>query len=320
MSTLNDLIEIVGCDNPNRRGDVIFVHGLGGHARGTWHPQEKHGGDNFWPTWLGEDLKDVGVWSLGYEVEPFKWKGNSMPLADRATNILDLLDSYGIGERPLIFITHSLGGLLVKQMLRNARDYGKWNAIASQTKGIVFLSTPHSGSDMASWIKHIGGILRTTVSVEELEAHHSRLRELNLLYRNDEQFSQIPMLIYCETRPTHGILVVNQTSADPGIKGVIPVPMDFDHISICKVADKKSQIYRQIKRFIEKELTTPLAPLPLKRPEAEAILQALDGVAQEDNSQMTQKNYDNSRGWQAKVDGGTNYIGEINFPGNSPNP
>jgi hypothetical protein len=320
VSTLNDLIEIVGCDNPNRRGDVIFVHGLGGHARGTWHPQEKHGGDNFWPTWLGEDLKDVGVWSLGYEVEPFKWKGNSMPLADRATNILDLLDSYGIGERPLIFITHSLGGLLVKQMLRNARDYGKWNAIASQTKGIVFLSTPHSGSDMASWIKHIGGILRTTVSVEELEAHHSRLRELNLLYRNDEQFSQIPMLIYCETRPTHGILVVNQTSADPGIKGVIPVPMDFDHISICKVADKKSQIYRQIKRFIEKELTTPLAPLPLKRPEAEAILQALDGVAQEDNSQMTQKNYDNSRGWQAKVDGGTNYIGEINFPGNSPNP
>ena len=320
MSTLNDLIEIVGCDNPNRRGDVIFVHGLGGHARGTWHPQEKHGGDNFWPTWLGEDLKDVGVWSLGYEVEPFKWKGNSMPLADRATNILDLLDSYGIGERPLIFITHSLGGLLVKQMLRNARDYGKWNAIASQTKGIVFLSTPHSGSDMASWIKHIGGILRTTVSVEELEAHHSRLRELNLLYRNDEQFSQIPMLIYCETRPTHGILVVNQTSADPGIKGVIPVPMDFDHISICKVADKKSQIYRQIKRFIEKELTTPLAPLPLKRPEAEAILQALDGVAQEDNSQMTQKNYDNTRGWQAKVDGGTNYIGEINFHGNSPNP
>lgn len=277
MSNFNDLIEIVGCDNPSRRGDVIFVHGLGGHARGTWHPQERYDDDNFWLAWLGNDLKDVGVWSLGYEVEPFKWKGSSMPLADRATNVLDLLDSYGIGERPLVFITHSLGGLLVKQMLRNARDYGRWNAIASGTKGIVFLSTPHSGSDMASWIQHIAGILRTSVSVEELEAHHSRLRELNLLYRNDEQFSQIPMLIYCETRSTHGILVVNQTSADPGIKGVIPIPMDFDHISICKVADKKSQIYRQIKRFIEKNLTTPLAPLPLKVAEGEGIPQVLDG-------------------------------------------
>jgi pimeloyl-ACP methyl ester carboxylesterase len=310
VSTLNDLIEIVGCDNPDRRGDVIFVHGLGGHAKGTWHPQEKHDDDNFWPAWLGDDLKNVGIWSLGYEVEPFRWKGNSMPLADRATNILDLLDSYGIGDRPIIFITHSLGGLLVKQMLRSGRDFGKWNAIASQTKGIVFLSTPHSGADLASWIKHIGGILRTTVSVEELEAHHSRLRELNLLYRHDEQFSQIPMLVYCETRPTHGILVVNQTSADPGIKGVIPIPMDFDHISICKVADRKSQIYRQIKRFIEKNLTTPLAPMPLKRAEGEAIAQEIDRSQPQIDNSMRQINQGDARAFQTKIEGGTAYIAE----------
>ena len=279
MSNSNDLIEITGCNNSYRRGDVIFVHGLGGSARGTWHPQERQDDNNFWPFWLGEDLSDVGIWSLGYEVEPFQWKGNSMPLADRAKNILDLLDSYDIGDRPIIFITHSMGGLLVKQMLRSARDFGKWSAISSQTKGIVFLSTPHSGSDMASWIKHIGGILQTTVSVEELEAHHSRLRELNDLYRHNEQFSQIPMLVYYETRPTKGILVVNQTSADPGINGVISVPIDFDHISICKVGDRNSQIYRKSKRFIDKNLTTKLAPIPLKLTEDafnQKIAEALD--------------------------------------------
>jgi len=183
MKASNDLLEISGCDNPSRCGDVIFVHGLGGSARGTWHPQEKQNDDNFWPKWLGDDFSNVGIWSLEYEVEPFKWKGSSMPLADRATNILDLLDSYGIGDRPLIFITHSMGGLLVKQMLRSARDFVTWTAIASQTRGIVFLSTPHSGADLANWIQHIGSILQTTVSVEELEAHHPRLRELNLLYR-----------------------------------------------------------------------------------------------------------------------------------------
>ena len=309
-----NLIEISGCDNCSRCGDVIFVHGLGGDALGTWHPQEGHYDDNFWPKWLGEDFPDVGIWSLGYEVEAFKWKGNSMPLVDRATNILDLLDSYGIGDRPLMFITHSLGGLLVKQMLRNARDFGKWQAIASQTRGIVFLSTPHSGSDMASWIKHIGGILQTTVSVEELEAQHSRLRELNLLYRNDEQFSQVPMLAYCETRPTKGILVVNQTSADPGIKGVIPVPMDFDHISICKVGDKKSQIYRQVKRFISKNLTTPLAPMLLKLAEDEAIPQESDGGKQQGNSGIIYSNSGNSRNYLTKNEGGTNYSAEqMNF-------
>jgi len=30
-----------------------------------------------------------------------------------------------------------------------------------------------------------------------------------------------------------------------------------------------------------------------------------------DNSSMTQNNYDNAKGWQTKVDGGTAYIGEI---------
>lgn len=256
MSHRNDLIEISGTENPSRRGDVIFVHGLGGDARGTWHPQERGDDNNFWPAWLGEDLSDVGIWSLAYEVEPFRWKGNSMPLVDRATNSLDLLDSYEIGDRPIIFVTHSMGGLLVKQMLRSARDFGKWQAIASGTRGIVFLSTPHSGSDLASWINYIGTILQTTVSVDELEAHDPNLRNLNLLYRNDDQFSEIPMLVYCETRPTNGILVVNQTSADPGIKNVIPVPMDCDHISICKVENKNNQIYRQVKRFVNQNLTT----------------------------------------------------------------
>ncbi|WP_293106165.1 alpha/beta fold hydrolase [Moorena sp. SIOASIH] len=274
MSDPNDLIEIFGAQNPDRCGDVIFVHGLGGDARGTWHPQERRDDNNFWPAWLGQDLSDVGIWSLAYQVEPFRWKGNSMPLVDRATNSLDLLDSYEIGDRPIIFVTHSMGGLLVKQMLRSARDFGKWQAIASRTKGIVFLSTPHSGSDVANWINYIGTILRTTVSVEELEAHHSRLRELNLLYRNDHQFSEIPMLVYCETRPTNGILVVNQTSADPGIKGVIPIPMDVDHISICKVDDKKNRIYRQVKRFVNQNLqpfsdkltSLPLGTSPLNPP------------------------------------------------------
>ncbi|NEP33398.1 MULTISPECIES: alpha/beta fold hydrolase [unclassified Moorena] len=146
MSDRNDLIEIYGAQNPDRRGDVIFVHGLGGDALSTWHPQERRDDDNFWPAWLGQDLSDVGIWSLAYEVQPFRWKGNSMPLVDRATNSLDLLDSYEIGDRPIIFVTHSMGGLLVKQMLRSARDFGKWEAIASGTRGIVFLSTPHSGS------------------------------------------------------------------------------------------------------------------------------------------------------------------------------
>jgi hypothetical protein len=30
------------------------------------------------------------------------------------------------------------------------------------------------------------------------------------------------------------VLVVNETSADPGLPGVVPIPLDETHISICK--------------------------------------------------------------------------------------
>ena len=257
MMSESELIQIINADKAERLGDVIFVHGLGGNARGTWHPQGKQDDDNFWPFWLGQELSDVGIWSLGYAVEPFRWKGETMPLVDRATSTLALLDSYDIGKRPLIFIAHSLGGLLVKQMLRHAQDFGasRWKAIVNQTKGIVFLSTPHSGADIASWISHIGKLLGTTESVDELKANDPRLRELNIVYRQHEKLNKIPMEVYCEKQKTSGILVVNETSADPGITGVIPIPMDYDHVSICRPTSKDSLIYRRVKRFIQENLT-----------------------------------------------------------------
>jgi hypothetical protein len=104
-----------------------------------------------------------------------------MPLYDRADNTLDLLALDGIGQRPLAFVCHNLGGLLIKQALRNALDAPnpRWQALARQARLIVFLCTPHSGASMANWIQYLGKLLRTTVSVAELEAHHPRLRELN---------------------------------------------------------------------------------------------------------------------------------------------
>lgn len=67
-----DLLSIIGTENSERQADIIFIHGLGGDARSTWHPQQKKDDDDLWLMWLGKDLEDVGIWSLAYEVEPAK--------------------------------------------------------------------------------------------------------------------------------------------------------------------------------------------------------------------------------------------------------
>ena len=265
MTTETRLISIFGTENESRIADIVFVHGLNGDPLSTWHPQGKPEKTNSWMSWLGEDLEGVGIWSIGYEAKPFRIQGDTLPLVERATDIVELLNENELGERPLIFITHSLGGLVVKQLLRNACDYGNpsWKRILDQTKGIVYLSTPHSGSDIAvaNWLKFCGGLLGKSETVRELESNDSRLLELLEVHRNHELLSQIPVKVYYETKPTYGVIVVDRTSANPGIAKANPIPVERDHIFVAKPESREDRPYKGVRGFIKEQLRQPLPPL-----------------------------------------------------------
>ena len=251
MSDSTGLIEISSHQDLVPSADVVFVHGLGGDARSTWHPQGKRDDDNYWLGWLGKDNLCVNIWSFGYNAEATNWKNNSsMPLFDQASNLLEWLYIHDIGQRPLIFIAHSMGGLLVKKMLNSALTFKK-QAILEQTKGIVFLATPHTGSHLAKLIDNIGVLARTTVSVDELKAHSPQLRELNEWYREHVRSLGIATKVYYETQAVNGILVVDEDSANPGIETVKPVAIPKNHIDLCKPESQNSLEYLGVKKFIE---------------------------------------------------------------------
>jgi hypothetical protein len=247
------LLEIEGTGNPHRGGDVVFVHGLDGDAIGSWHPPESP--EALWPRWLGQDLPRLGIWSLAYEATSSEWKGSAMPLVDRATNVLALLEAKNLGQHPIVFIAHSLGGLLVKQMLRHAVEYGsdKWARIGNNTVGIVFLATPHSGSSVATWLDIVGGAIGATAAIRDLRAHSPYLRDLNNWFRN---VSGVQCQVYIETRKSGPVRVVNEESADPGINGVIPIPLDADHVNMCKLHSRDELLFIRSRQFLEELLLT----------------------------------------------------------------
>lgn len=238
--------------------DVVFVHGLDGDARATWEVRGQPG--KFWPQWLVDDLVGINVWSFGYQVSSSAWRGTTMPLADRANHALATLEAQGLGQRPIVFICHSFGGLVVKQMLRNGMDLNqpRWRAIAQSARGIVFLATPQYGSDVANWLKYVGSVLRLTKTVEELEASDPQLRNLNAWFRATPLLAKMSVAAYCEMQPFHGIRVVNEVSADPGIPGVEVIPVDEDHSTICKPDSRSKLIYARVKQFLE-QCTEPLS-------------------------------------------------------------
>ncbi|WP_410666315.1 FxSxx-COOH system tetratricopeptide repeat protein [Amycolatopsis sp. lyj-84] len=240
--------------------DVVFLHGLDGDARKTWA-----GGSpsSFWPEWLAEDFDRVAVWSVGYEAWSSGWRGKAMPMQDRAINLMASLQNLGIGERPLCFVTHSMGGLLAKEILLHAAE-GRtgFAAFATAARGVVFLGTPHTGSGLAAVVKALGLVYRSTAAVKDLKRNAAHLRHLNDRYRDWADESGIRNLVFFEAYPTRGVRVVDEGSANPGLPRVRPIPVDADHVGICKPAGRDSLVYGQISRFIDGILSETDVPPP----------------------------------------------------------
>ena len=113
--------------------NVVFVHGLGGSGRKTWDAGESSE-IGFWPETLAREHPSCRVWTLNYESSVYNWNPlarGRLDLLDRAVWFLDTLRTTGIQTLPIVFVCHSLGGLLVKQALQYSDSIGpkEWKAV-----------------------------------------------------------------------------------------------------------------------------------------------------------------------------------------------
>lgn len=93
--------------------DIVAIHGLNGDAYTTW----QHENGSLWlRDLLPSDLPGSRVFTYGYPSELF-CSNSAATLRDYSRNLLISLTAVSGGtERPIIFICHSLGGIVCKQV------------------------------------------------------------------------------------------------------------------------------------------------------------------------------------------------------------
>src|SRR2546430_713953 len=154
---MSGLIELAG-GTGQPRASVIFVHGLAGPAYDTLRRAPDN--NTFWPLWLAKDVEGIAVYTMAYEAPPTNWMGTSMPLQDRAVNVLEiLLSEPGLKSGPITFICHSLGGLIVKQIVLDLQQQKERRPEAAdllqRVTQVVFAATPHTGAGQASLLDRL---------------------------------------------------------------------------------------------------------------------------------------------------------------------
>ncbi|KAJ5835667.1 hypothetical protein N7447_001693 [Penicillium robsamsonii] len=150
--------------------DIVFVHGLTGNRETTWTFKPTR---QFWPQkFLPEDLPNAHIITFGYDgdiVGALKVAGSNT-LRDHGKTLAHELavsrKRSRSNHRPLIFVAHSLGGLVTEQALLVCRGSAQqyYKDVLDSTAAIAFMGTPHLGSNKAAWalpLTRLANVLRT---------------------------------------------------------------------------------------------------------------------------------------------------------------
>ncbi len=258
---------------PERTLDILFVHGLGGSSLRTWcHGRDL---DNLWPKlWLTEELPTARILTFGYNAAfSSREEKTTCTIGDFATDLLFRM-KHGessqaperLGQVPIVVVAHSMGGLVFKKAFVQGQSSAEFADVVSMIKAVVFLATPHRGSDLAETLNRV---LSSSVFghspkqyVAELARGSPTIDELNDSFRHHA--AKLQLFSFYETLATAmgpvSAMVVEKPSAVMGYPSETPAPLTANHHDVCKFASKQDPNYASVAgalRSIAEVLASP---------------------------------------------------------------
>ncbi|KAI1392353.1 uncharacterized protein F4822DRAFT_436211 [Hypoxylon trugodes] len=233
---------------------IIAVHGL--------NPRNKNASEHAWDTWrtpygpighlwlrdvLPQSLPDSRIFLYQYNATAV-YSQDRDTFIDKANELLEAvrIEREEIESRPIIFLGHSMGGLLIKQALINAHNNPKYMTLKDATWGLAFFATPHNGGDWK--LVSLGGIATKIAGALGFRKGDNIIEVL----KTGSMFSDIMQEHWRHRLLDYSILsfwgslddAVPRESARLGLPGDREniIKLDADHIGVCKFGTSQTDL------------------------------------------------------------------------------
>ncbi|KAJ6437374.1 hypothetical protein O9K51_09930 [Purpureocillium lavendulum] len=222
-------------------------------------------------TLLAPKLARARILTYGYDAYIVRKEvaGNN-GLVEHAANLVnDLTEqrrSTNSRSRPIVFVAHSLGGLVCKKAILLSRNPTEPHLrdIFDSVRGIVFLGTPHRGSWLAKWadipatllgvVKSTNNKLLDLLKTDEEILKDTREQFLATIREQHRNGRRLEVTCFVEELPVPGVgLVVCRESAT--LEGYTAVTIHGNHMNMVKFASDLDNGFKrllgELQRWIE---------------------------------------------------------------------
>ncbi|KAI9747383.1 MAG: hypothetical protein M1835_002128, partial [Candelina submexicana] len=257
---------------------IIALHGLGANPDYAWLRKKnaaegQHEDVNWLSQLLPNAIPSARIRCFNYDS---RWIGRDLP-KQRLTLIAEqVLDAFHHSvvhlDRPVIFIGHSFGGIVVEKGLVLANSHGsKYQQLVKITAGVIFLGTPHRGSKSQPW----GNLIAKSAAaagfsdrglLKDLDLESDTLRDLVHYFTSIVGRNSIPVVCFFELYETDfgrrlpGVglalswsgtgesMIVDESSGT--IPGLDRLALQTDRFKINKFGKADDPTYISVSRYI----------------------------------------------------------------------
>ncbi|PVF91412.1 TPR-like protein [Serendipita vermifera] len=244
--------------------DIVAIHGLGGHRERSWTAKN---GKMWLKDFLPNDISNARILTYGHDADTHsRTYMTPQRLLHFAEDFVQDLsrERKSDPERPIIFLAHSLGGIILKKALalcNAANSDPDKQCINVSTYAILFFGTPHSGAngiELAQWMGKLLSVYMFTDHriLEALERDSIELQDIQTFYLYASK--RVRSIYFYEKLPTEMItgvaeVIVPRSSANiQGDHNATVTSLYADHRKMVKFQDKDEENYRKIVYYLSK--------------------------------------------------------------------